>query len=91
MVAARCGAKVMLSDRAEAASCLDACRRSCRANGVPEVEVLGLTWGDMSPDVLLLPKLDLLLGSDVFYDPEGQSGAPPRPSSVWVLMVAWRG
>uniref|UniRef100_H3CLY8 Methyltransferase 23, arginine n=1 Tax=Tetraodon nigroviridis TaxID=99883 RepID=H3CLY8_TETNG len=70
VVAARCGAKVILSDRAEAPSCLDNCRRSCRANGVQDAVVLGLTWGDVSPDVLLLPKLDLILGSDVFYDPE---------------------
>lgn len=76
VVAARCGAKVLLSDRAEAPSCLENCRRSCRANGVQDVVVLGLTWGDLSPDVLLLPKLDLILGSDVFYDPEGPSGTP---------------
>lgn len=72
MVAARCGAKVVLSDRAESPSCLENCRRSCRANGVQEVLVLGLTWGDLSPDLLLLPDLDIILGSDVFYDPEGQ-------------------
>lgn len=73
VVAARCGAKVILSDHAEAPSCLENCRRSCQANGVQDVVVLGLTWGDLSPDVILLPKLDLILGSDVFYDPEGQS------------------
>lgn len=78
VVAARCGAKVILSDKAEAPSCLENCRRSCRANGVRDAVVLGLTWGDVSPDVLLLPKLDLVLGSDVFYDPEGRSERP-RP------------
>lgn len=74
VVAARCGSKVILSDRAEASSCLENCRRSCWANGVQDVLVLGLTWGDLSPDVVLLPQLDLILGSDVFYDPEGQWG-----------------
>lgn len=73
MVAARCGAKVILSDHAEAPSCLENCRRSCQANGVQDAAVLGLTWGDLSPDMILLPKLDLILGSDVFYDPEGQA------------------
>lgn len=73
VVAARCGSKVILSDHAEAPSCLENCRRSCQANGVQDVVVLGLTWGDLSPDVIQLPKLDLILGSDVFYDPEGQS------------------
>lgn len=72
MVAARCGAKVILTDLAEAPSCLENCRRSCQANGVRDMVVLGLTWGDLSPDLILLPKLDLILGSDVFYDPEGQ-------------------
>lgn len=72
VVAARCGAKVILSDLAEAPSCLENCRRSCQANGVQDVVVLGLTWGDLSPDLVLLPKLDIILGSDVFYDPEGQ-------------------
>ncbi|XP_003976466.1 histone-arginine methyltransferase METTL23 [Takifugu rubripes] len=70
VVAARCGSKVILSDLAEAPSCLENCRRSCRANGVQDVVVLGLTWGDLSPDLVLLPKLDIILGSDVFYDPE---------------------
>lgn len=72
MVAARCGAKVILSDLTEAPLCLENCRRSCQANGVQDMVILGLTWGDLSPDLILLPKLDLILGSDVFYDPEGQ-------------------
>lgn len=89
VVAARCGAKVILSDHAEVPSCLENCRRSCQANGVQDVVVLGLTWGDLSPDVILLPKLDLILGSDVFYDPEGQSEThvPLGPGCGW---FAWR-
>lgn len=72
MLAARCGATVILSDSAGAPLCLENCRRSCEANGVPHVAVLGLTWGEVSPDLVLLPELDVILGSDVFYEPRGQ-------------------
>lgn len=70
VVAARCGAKVILSDSAKTPQCLDNCRRSCEANGLQDVAVLDLTWGEVSPDLVLLPKLDVILGSDVFYDPQ---------------------
>uniref|UniRef100_A0A3B4Y0K7 Methyltransferase 23, arginine n=2 Tax=Seriola lalandi dorsalis TaxID=1841481 RepID=A0A3B4Y0K7_SERLL len=70
VVAARCGAKVILSDSARTPLCLENCRRSCAANGLHDVEVLGLTWGEVSPDLVLLPELDVILGSDVFYEPQ---------------------
>ncbi|XP_029912739.1 histone-arginine methyltransferase METTL23 isoform X1 [Myripristis murdjan] len=70
VVAAKCGAKVILSDSAELPHCLENCRRSCEANRLPDVPVLGLTWGEISPDLVLLPALDIILGSDVFYEPE---------------------
>ncbi|XP_061568679.1 histone-arginine methyltransferase METTL23-like [Cololabis saira] len=70
VVAARCGADVILSDSADKPLCLENCRRSCAANGVRDVLVLGLTWGHVSPALLSLPELDLVLGSDVFYDPD---------------------
>uniref|UniRef100_A0A3Q3WH27 Uncharacterized protein n=1 Tax=Mola mola TaxID=94237 RepID=A0A3Q3WH27_MOLML len=69
VVAAKCGARVILSDRAETPPCLENCRRSCDANGLGGVAVLGLTWGEVSPDLVLLPELDIILGSDVFYEP----------------------
>ena len=72
VVAARCGAKVILSDSTKTPQCLENCRRSCEANGLHDVVVLGLTWGEVSPDLVLLPKLDVILGSDVFYEPQGQ-------------------
>ncbi|XP_033826415.1 methyltransferase-like protein 23 [Periophthalmus magnuspinnatus] len=34
------------------------------------VQVVGLSWGHISPRLLSLPKVDLVLGSDVFYDPQ---------------------
>lgn len=70
VVAARCGAKVILSDNAKTPLCLENCRRSCEANTLHDVGVLGITWGEVSPDLVLLPKLDIILGSDVFYEPQ---------------------
>ncbi|XP_075297048.1 histone-arginine methyltransferase METTL23 [Opisthocomus hoazin] len=70
VVAAKCGAKVTLSDAEELPRCLRSCRRSCRANGLPRVPVLGLTWGRLAPALLALPPVDVVLGADVFYDPK---------------------
>ncbi|XP_008328634.1 histone-arginine methyltransferase METTL23 [Cynoglossus semilaevis] len=69
VLAARCGADVILSDSAKVPQCLENCRRSCEANDLKDVQVLGLTWGEVSPDLVLLPDVDLILGSDVFYEP----------------------
>ena len=72
VVAAKCGARVILSDSARLPLCLENCRRSCAANGLDGVPVMGLTWGEISPALVFLPALDIILGSDVFYEPEGQ-------------------
>lgn len=69
VVAASCGAVVILSDSSDKPSCLQNCRRSCDANGLQKVALVGLKWGEVSPDLVLLPRLDVILGSDVFYDP----------------------
>ncbi|XP_034394790.1 methyltransferase-like protein 23 isoform X2 [Cyclopterus lumpus] len=81
VVAARCGAQVTLSDGAKTPLCLDNCRRSCEANGLLDVGVLSLTWGEVSPELLLLPELDIILGSDVFYEPQGSNPAIRQPAS----------
>ncbi|XP_021413971.1 methyltransferase-like protein 23 isoform X1 [Oncorhynchus mykiss] len=70
VVAAKCGAQVILSDSAELPLCLENCRRTCEVNELPNVLVVGITWGEVSPDLLLLPPLDIILGSDVFYEPQ---------------------
>lgn len=72
VLAARCGADVILSDSAKVPQCLENCRRSCEANDLKDVQVLGLTWGEVSPDLVLLPDVDIILGSDVFYEPAGE-------------------
>ncbi|KAI4876917.1 hypothetical protein NFI96_030231 [Prochilodus magdalenae] len=70
VVAAKCGAQVILSDSAELPLCLNNCKRSCEVNDVTSVSVVGLTWGQVSPELLSLPPVDIILGSDVFYEPE---------------------
>lgn len=70
MVAAKCGAEVLLSDSEELPQCLENCRRSCLMNDLPRVPVIGITWGRMSPELLSLPPVDIILGSDVFFDPK---------------------
>ncbi|XP_077385560.1 histone-arginine methyltransferase METTL23 isoform X1 [Festucalex cinctus] len=69
VLASRCGAKVILSDDANAPECVQNCRRSCEANGLHDVVTLPLTWGEISPQLLQLPPLHLILASDVFYEP----------------------
>ncbi|XP_069808812.1 histone-arginine methyltransferase METTL23 isoform X3 [Dendropsophus ebraccatus] len=71
IVAAKCGANVILSDSAALPQCLENCVRSCAENELSGVPVIGLTWGEISPDLLGLPPIDIILGSDVFYEPKG--------------------
>nr|XP_026653858.1 methyltransferase-like protein 23 isoform X2 [Zonotrichia albicollis] len=73
VVAARCGAQVILSDSEELPQCLQSCRSSCLMNRLPHVPVLGLTWGRVSPELLSLAPIDVILGSDVFFDPKDLS------------------
>lgn len=68
VLAATCGSCVTLTD---VPACLESCRRSCRANGLQQVAVVGLTWGEVSPALVAL-QVDVILGSDVFYDPTGK-------------------
>ncbi|KAG9473710.1 hypothetical protein GDO78_004164 [Eleutherodactylus coqui] len=70
VVAAKCGANVILSDAAALPQCLENCLRSCAQNNLTGVPVIGLTWGEISPDLLTLPPIDIILGSDVFYEPK---------------------
>ncbi|XP_063816505.1 histone-arginine methyltransferase METTL23 isoform X2 [Pseudophryne corroboree] len=70
VVAAKCGADVVLSDSAALPQCLENCHRSCAQNNLAGIPVIGLTWGEISPDLLTLPPIDIVLGSDVFYEPK---------------------
>ncbi|NXX20985.1 MET23 protein, partial [Podargus strigoides] len=70
VVAAKCGAEVILSDSEELPQCLQNCRQSCLMNDLPHIPVIGLTWGRVSPELLSLAPVDIILGSDVFFDPK---------------------
>ncbi|XP_077020057.1 histone-arginine methyltransferase METTL23 isoform X1 [Tamandua tetradactyla] len=70
ILAAKCGAKVTLSDSSELPHCLQICRQSCEMNNLPHVDIVGLTWGHVAPDLLSLPPQDIILASDVFFEPE---------------------
>lgn len=71
-MAAKCGAEVTLSDSSELPHCLEICQRSCEMNRLPQVRIVGLTWGHMCQDLLALPPQDIILASDVFFEPEGK-------------------
>ncbi|CAM1310720.1 METTL23 (predicted) [Pycnogonum litorale] len=76
IVAAMCGAKVTLTDSAHLPSCLDNSRKSCEANGLStgsdsDVTIRPLTWGQVTPEVShLRGNIDVILGSDCFYEPK---------------------
>ncbi|XP_037084518.1 methyltransferase-like protein 23 [Pollicipes pollicipes] len=67
IVAAKLGAAVVVTDCARAPQLLANCERALELNGV-SARALGLSWGLVSPELLQLPPLDFVLGSDVFYD-----------------------
>ncbi|XP_063224138.1 histone-arginine methyltransferase METTL23 isoform X2 [Bacillus rossius redtenbacheri] len=71
IVAAKCGAAVTLTDSASLPKSLQHARRCCEVNGLTagQVRVLGLTWGLFLGSVFTLGPVDLLLGSDCFYEP----------------------
>uniref|UniRef100_A0A2M4BYK2 Putative n2n2-dimethylguanosine trna methyltransferase n=1 Tax=Anopheles marajoara TaxID=58244 RepID=A0A2M4BYK2_9DIPT len=74
ILAAKCGAHVTLSDCSTLPKTLEHIRRCCRLNNLPPgpgkaIEVIGLTWGLFLDQALQLGPLDLIIGSDIFYDP----------------------
>lgn len=79
ILAAKCGAEVTLSDSSELPHCLDVCWQSCQLNELTQVQVVGLTWGHITKDLLSLPPQDIILASDVFFEPEGKLNLPPPP------------
>ncbi|EDO48055.1 predicted protein, partial [Nematostella vectensis] len=74
IVAAKCGALVSLSDSEDYPECLANCHKSIQANNVQTLDVLGVTWGQYSPNLINLPSQDIILGSDCFYDPKDFNG-----------------
>ncbi len=73
LLCAKAGAaKVYLADVASDVNVLGNCRQAVRLNGLQDkAEVVGITWGAYEPDLLRLRRegLDLIVGSDLFFDP----------------------
>ncbi|ALC45344.1 CG5013 [Drosophila busckii] len=71
IVAAKCGAQVVLSDSCILPKSLAHIRKSCVANQLQpgvDIDVVGLSWGLLN-SVFRLPPLDLIIAADCFYDP----------------------
>lgn len=73
LVAAKCGAHVTFSDREGRPHFNDVMMRSCKLNNISqeEVDVVEITWGVFSPNLLKLPPQDIVIASDCFYDSKG--------------------
>ena len=70
IVAAKCGANVTLSDSGQLYKCLRNCEVAIEANNLAmSLRVVGITWGLFTPELFSLGPIDIILGSDCFYDP----------------------
>lgn len=72
ILAAKCGAQVLLSDNCILPKSLQHIRRSCAVNNLRpghDIEVIGLSWGLLLSSLWSLGHLDLILAADCFYDP----------------------
>jgi len=65
IIAAKLGAMVTLTDLP---ACLKRAHESCRVNGLTDIPVLGITWGIFNAELLSIGPVDVILGSDCFYD-----------------------
>ena len=69
LTAAAVGARVTLTDRADAAEVARNAAAAVACNGLgARCSVMPLTWGDFTPQLVALPPQDVLLGADVLYD-----------------------
>ncbi|XP_066250204.1 histone-arginine methyltransferase METTL23 [Euwallacea similis] len=72
ILAAKCGAQVTLSDSATLPKSLAHTKRSCHINNLTlneNIRVIGLTWGLFLSNLDSLGPLDLIIGSDCFFEP----------------------
>lgn len=72
ILAAKCGAKVTLSESATLPKSLAHIKRSCQLNDLvvdEHIQVIGLTWGLFLNNLETIGGIDLILGSDCFYEP----------------------
>lgn len=72
IVAAKCGARVTLSEASTLPKSFAHVRRSCLLNHLipnQNIRIIGLTWGLFLNDLEKIGPVDLILGSDCFYEP----------------------
>nr|XP_018916519.1 PREDICTED: methyltransferase-like protein 23 [Bemisia tabaci] len=71
ILAAKCGAVVTLTESACLPKSIQHIKRCCEINNLQQnqVRVLGLTWGLFLSNLIDLGPVDLIIGSDCFYDP----------------------
>ncbi|KAH9639073.1 hypothetical protein HF086_003604 [Spodoptera exigua] len=72
ILAAKCGARVTLTDSVALPRSLRHLSACCEANGLVvnrDVKILGLAWGLFLSEVHTLRPVDLILASDCFYEP----------------------
>lgn len=72
ILASKCGSRVTLSDSAILPKTLNHIKHCCLINNLnvgADINVIGLTWGLLSDNIFQIGPLDLIIGSDCFYDP----------------------
>jgi len=72
ILAAKCGARVTLSDCSTLPKTLNHIKHCCNLNDLSigtDINVVGLTWGLLCDDIFQKGTLDLIIGSDCFCDP----------------------
>lgn len=71
IVAAKCGAKVTISDSALLPKTLQHIHHICQTNHLdPDIyQVLGITWGYFFNPIFELGDIDIIIASDCFYEP----------------------
>ena len=71
ILAAKCGAKVTISDSALLPKTLQHIHQICQTNHLDpdQYQVLGITWGYFFNQLFELGDLDLIIASDCFYEP----------------------
>ncbi|XP_074647189.1 histone-arginine methyltransferase METTL23-like isoform X3 [Tubulanus polymorphus] len=68
IVALRCGGLLKLSDGKAFSYARKNAQDSCELNNILDIPVLSITWGIFHPDILNIGAVDIILGSDCFYD-----------------------
>lgn len=79
IAAAKCGSKLFFTDLDYPVSVLDNCKYNCEINGVNDHSTvvsiasfyyhkIPLRWGHITKSIFDLPSIDVIIGSDLFYD-----------------------